>query len=124
VYSRPTYEWAEIKLQHPHESKFSPHNVITRFVCTSVYIVAVTLVCSAIPFFGDFVALVGSFAFIPMDFIVPVLMYLWVKKPTFWVKAVNWFMVVAYSIVAVLGVVGAFRYIVLNAIKYKAFANL
>jgi hypothetical protein len=60
VYCRPTYEWAEKKVMRHDQSAFSTHNKLARFGITSVYIVAMTTLCCAVPFFGDFVALVGG----------------------------------------------------------------
>jgi hypothetical protein len=59
-----------------------------------------------------------------MDFIVPVLLYLAVRRPARWVVALNMVVVLIYSVIALLGGIGAIRYIVLHAMNYSAFANL
>ena len=124
VYCRPTYEWAEVRLMRADQDKLSNHNKLARALITTTYIVLMTVICCAIPFFGDFVALVGALAFTPMDFIVPVVFYLAVRKPARWVWALNSVVVLVYSVIAVLGSIAAFRYIVMHAINYNAFANL
>jgi amino acid permease len=58
IYTRPTYEYFEILLAHHDESPMSRWNVAQRALITTVYMVVVTTVCCAVPFFIDFVALV------------------------------------------------------------------
>ena len=50
IYCRPTYEWADIKLQDLTKGPWSPRNVIARFGVTLTYSCLMTLVSCAIPF--------------------------------------------------------------------------
>lgn len=60
VYCRPTYEFFEMKFCDVHQSRFSRRNVTARLVITAVYNILITFLAALIPFFGDFVALVGA----------------------------------------------------------------
>ena len=59
------------------------------------------------PFFGDFLALAGAIGFTPLDFILPPLLWTWVNKPALPLKAFNYTIAAAYSVVGVLAAVGA-----------------
>ena len=103
-----------------HQSRFSARNLTARFFITLVYNVLITFLAALIPFFGDFVALVGAVGFIPMDFILPIVMWLRVRKPhRWWAWTANIAIVVFYSIVAVLACIGAIRQIHIDIGNYK-----
>ena len=125
VYCRPTYEYFEMKLCDIHQSRLSMRNLSARFCITLVYNVLLTLLAALLPFFGDFVALVGAVGFIPMDFILPLLMWLRVRKPhTWWVWTFNLSILIFYTIVGVVSCVGAIRSIHIHVTTYKVFADL
>jgi hypothetical protein len=58
IYTRPTYEFFELKFARHDEPPMSRWNCLQRAGVTLTYIVVVTTVCCAVPFFIDFVALV------------------------------------------------------------------
>lgn len=89
-------------------------------IAAAVAAYAVVAFCSC----PQFVALVGALGFTPLDFILPVLLFMAAKKTSLWWKALNIFLAVAYSVVGVLGAVGAFYFIVDHARTYKLFADL
>ena len=60
VYCRPTYEFFEMKFCDVHQSRFSKRNVTARLIITAVYNIIIIFLAALIPFFGDFVALVGA----------------------------------------------------------------
>lgn len=125
IYCRPTYEFFEMKFCNVHQSRFSKRNLTVRFTMTLVYNVVITFLAALIPFFGDFVALVGAVGFIPMDFIFPIIMWLKVRKPhRWWAWGINCTIVAFYSIVAVCACVGAIRQIHIDIGTYKVFADL
>ncbi|KAJ7539878.1 hypothetical protein O6H91_11G113100 [Diphasiastrum complanatum] len=125
IYCRPTYELLEDKLLHRKESLLSLRNILSRILFTSIYTVLVTLVAAAIPFFSDFVALCGAIGFTPLDFILPALAYLKVRKPkNSFVWVVNISIMSIYLVVAVLGSIGAIRFIIQDTKNYKFFKNL
>lgn len=103
----------------------SLYNCLVRLAVTTIYCVVITLIAAAIPFFGDFVALCGAIGFTPLDFIIPVIAYLKVRNPKNpFVKLVNGAIVVVYTIVAILGSVGAIYYIHNDTYRYNFFANM
>jgi predicted permease len=61
----------------------------------------------------------GALGFTPLDFILPVLLFLAARKTPVWWKVINLFLAVAYTVVGVLGSVGAFYFIAQNISKYK-----
>lgn len=58
IYTRPTYEYFEIIFAHHGEHPLSLWNISQRAAITTTYMALVTVVCCAVPFFIDFVALV------------------------------------------------------------------
>jgi quinol-cytochrome oxidoreductase complex cytochrome b subunit len=79
-----------------------------------------------IPFFGDLNALLGSFGFTPLDFVLPMLFYNMVFKPSrrSFIFVINVLIIVVFTIVGAIGCIAAVRQIVLDAKTYKLFANL
>lgn len=125
IYCRPTYLFVENKVMNYNKPPLSLHNCLVRLGVTTVYIVVITLVAAAIPFFGDFVALCGAIGFTPLDFIFPVLAVLKVRNPKNpLVTVVHVTIVVVYSTVAILGSIGAIRFIHQDTSNYKFFANM
>lgn len=103
-----------------HKSRLSARNLTARFIITLVYNVVITFLAALLPFFGDFVALVGAIGFIPMDFILPIVMWLSVRKPhKWWSWSINIGIVAFYSIVAILACVGAIRQIHIDVGNYQ-----
>ena len=126
VYSQPTFEALEGKSGDASDGRFTLRNLIPRLFLRSVYVSVATLIAAMLPFFGDIVAVIGAFGFLPLDFIVPLLFYNMTFKPSkrsmiFWF---NTLIAVFFSIVAVLGCIAAIRQIYLDADSYKLFANL
>lgn len=62
-------------------------------------------------------ALVGALGITPLDFLLPLAMYIFLRKPVLWKKIVAWILLVFYVIVMILGAVAAIRGIVLDASK-------
>jgi len=125
IYCRPTYFYFELKLMNPKQGPFSLRNALSRLGVTTVYTVIVTLIAAAVPFFGDFVALCGAIGFTPLDFIIPIIAYLKVRNPKnrfLWVVYVT--IIVLYTIVAILGSIGAIQFINRDTARYKFFGNL
>ncbi|KAG0622548.1 hypothetical protein M758_3G105800 [Ceratodon purpureus] len=125
IYCRPTYLYVEQQVMDYNKPPLSIHNCLVRLGVTTVYIVVITVIAAAIPFFGDFVALCGAIGFTPLDFIIPVIAFLKVRNPKNpLVKLINVAIVVVYSIVAVLGAIGAIQFIHTDTARYKFFANM
>lgn len=62
-------------------------------------------------------ALVGALGITPLDFLLPLAMYITLRKPVLWKKTVAWILLIFYVIVMILGAVAAIRGIVLDASK-------
>ena len=63
-------------------------------------------------------ALVGALGITPLDFLLPLAMYITLRKPVLWKKTVAWILLIFYVIVMILGAVAAIRSIVLDASKH------
>jgi lipopolysaccharide export LptBFGC system permease protein LptF len=126
IYSRPTYALFEERASlQQKEYKIC----FWRLVYTSMYVIIITLISAAMPFFGDFVAICGA-AFTPLDFVFPALAFLKAGKMpknhnlSFLVRVFNFFIAVLFSLVAIFGCVGAVRSIVLDVKTYKFFHDM
>ncbi|KAF2302521.1 hypothetical protein GH714_036684 [Hevea brasiliensis] len=131
IYCRPTYAYFEDKILW---SKTANHVTVKycliRLVFTSIYIVLITLTAGAMPFFGDFVSICGAIGFTPLDFVLPAIMYLksgrMPRNTNFQVpmQLLNFAIATWFSVVAVLGCIGAVRFIVEDIRTYKFFHDM
>ena len=62
-------------------------------------------------------ALVGALGITPIDFVLPLAMYIFLRKPTGWKLYLNWSLMVFYICIMIIGAVAAIRGIVLDASK-------
>lgn len=124
IYCRPTYEVVEVWAMDTKQGPLAPRNVAGRFVVTLAYCALLTFIGCLFPFFGDFLALAGAIGFTPLDFVLPPLLWGMVYKPALPRKLLHWAIIIIYSIVAVLGCIGAIRFIIFDSINYSVFANL
>ena len=124
IYCRPTYEWADNLFMDFKKGPFALRNVLARLFITTIYSMLMTLVSCAIPFFGSFLALVGAVAFIPLDYIIPVLLHNSSMKPTMSVRIVHYLTAFAFFVIGVLGFVGASYWINFFIKTYSFFANV
>ncbi|XP_057446379.1 GABA transporter 1-like [Lotus japonicus] len=125
VYLQPTNELFEATFGDPKMGQFSMRNVVPRVLSRSLSVAAATLIAAMLPFFADLMALFGALAFVPLDFILPMVFYNITFKPskhsiTFWV---NTLIAVASSVLVVIGGVAAIRQIVLDAKTYSLFSD-
>ncbi|KAL3699468.1 hypothetical protein R1sor_017490 [Riccia sorocarpa] len=117
VYCQPIFDLLEAKTADAEQHRFAPRNLIARLISRTSFLILTTLVAAVLPFFGDLVAAIGAVAFTPLDFIFPMLFYILVFKPPkrsikFWG---NLIIVVAYSLVAVAGIVSSIRQLVVDS---------
>ncbi|XP_015868268.2 GABA transporter 1 [Ziziphus jujuba] len=133
IYCRPTYAYFEESLLSKKvTSHLSPRNSLVRLSFTSIYIALITLIAAAMPFFGDFVSICGAIGFTPLDFIFPALAYLKARRRRksqntrchLSLQLLNFVIVTWFSVVAVLGCVGAVRFIVEDIKTYKFFHDM
>ncbi|KAK6926665.1 Amino acid transporter, transmembrane domain, partial [Dillenia turbinata] len=125
VYLQPMNEVLEGTFGDPKSDEFSARNVIPRLVARSVAVVISTTIAAMLPFFGDINALIGSFGFIPLDFVLPVVFYNLTFKPARRgpLFCLNANIAVIFSILGVMAAIAAVRQIYLDADTYKLFAN-
>ncbi|KAJ4979494.1 hypothetical protein NE237_010274 [Protea cynaroides] len=126
VYLQPTNEILERNFSDPKKGEFSIRNVVPRLISRSLSVAVATLIAAMLPFFGDINGVIGSFGCIPLDFVLPMIFFNLVFKPTkrspiFWL---NTFLATLFSIVAVISAVAAVRQIGLDAKTYRLFANV
>ncbi|XP_010689986.2 GABA transporter 1 isoform X1 [Beta vulgaris subsp. vulgaris] len=126
IYLQPTNEVLEGVFADPKSAQFSLRNVIPRVISRSLSVAIATTIAAMIPFFGDINGLIGAFGFLPLDFVLPVVLFNLTFKPskrtfTFWL---NLSIAVVFSIFSIIGSVAAVRQIILDAKSYRLFANV
>ncbi|KAL1814903.1 hypothetical protein ACET3Z_017477 [Daucus carota] len=94
VYSQVAYEIMEKKSADVKQGLFSKRNLIPRLILRSLYMVIYGFFAAMLPFFEDISAVVEAIGFIPLDFILPMLLYNMTFKPprssyTFWINKLN-----------------------------------
>ncbi|KAK8947276.1 GABA transporter 1 [Platanthera zijinensis] len=126
VYLQPTNEVLEGVFANPEKGQHSARNVIPRIIFRSLSVVAATVIGAMLPFFGDINAFMGAFGFLPLDFVVPAVVYNITFRPSprgsvFWI---NTTIAAVFSVLTVVASVAAVRQIALDAKNYKLFANV
>ncbi|KAG5246293.1 GABA transporter [Salix suchowensis] len=131
IYCRPTYAYFEKNMLRSNTASHFPlKNHLIRLVCTTIYIVLITLIAAAMPFFGDFVSICGAIGFTPLDFVFPAIAYLKSGRMPknmelrISVQILNLAIATWFSVVAVLGCIGAVRFIVEDIKTYKFFHDI
>lgn len=125
VYSQVAYEIMEKGAADAARGRFSCRNLAPRVALRTGYVAACALVAAALPFFGDVVGVVGAVGFIPLDFVLPVVMYNVVfapprRSPVYLVNAV---VMVVFVGVGVVGAFASVRKLVLDAGQFKLFSD-
>lgn len=125
VYSQVAYEIMEKNSADSTQGVFSKRNLIPRIILRTIYMIFCGFMAAMLPFFGDIVAVVGAVGFIPLDFILPLLLYNMElrpskAKPVFWV---NILIMVIFTAVGIIGAVSSVRKLVLDANQFKLFSN-
>ncbi|XP_042429908.1 probable GABA transporter 2 [Zingiber officinale] len=125
VYSQVAYEILEKNTADIEQSKFSKRNLVPRLIVRTIYMVLCAFIAAMLPFFGDIVAVVGAIGFIPLDFILPMLLYN-ITIGTSKRSAVHWlniFIMIVFTGVGVMGAFASIRKMVLDAHHFKLFSN-
>lgn len=125
VYSQVAYEIMEKKSADVGEGIFSKRNVVPRLFLRTIYMIFCAFVAAMLPFFGDINGVVGAIGFIPLDFILPMLLYNMTYKPSktslaFWLNAS---IIVVFTCTGILGAFSSVRKLVLDANKFKLFSS-
>ncbi|XP_074571631.1 putative GABA transporter 2 [Curcuma longa] len=125
VYAQVAYEILEKNTADIKQSKFSKRNLVPRLILRTIYMVLCGFMAAMLPFFGDIVAVVGAIGFIPLDFILPMLLYnitIGASKRS----AVHWlniFIMIVFTGVGMMGAFASIRKMVLDAHHFKLFSN-
>ncbi|WCJ26475.1 Transmembrane amino acid transporter family protein [Euphorbia peplus] len=125
VYSQVAYEIMEKKSADVKQGMFSKRNVIPRIILRSIYVIFCGFMASMLPFFGDINGVVGAIGFIPLDFVLPMLLYNMTFKPsksslTYWI---NMSIVIVFTGAGLMGAFSSIRKLVLDAKKFKLFSS-
>ncbi|KAM0823766.1 hypothetical protein ACQ4PT_070653 [Festuca glaucescens] len=125
VYSQVAYEIMEKRSADAKHGRFSWRNLVPRVALRTGYVAACSLVAAALPFFGDIVGVIGAVGFIPLDFVLPVVMYNVALAPPRRspVYIVNVTIIIVFTAVGVIGAVASVRKLVLDAGQFKLFSD-
>lgn len=107
------------------QGMFSRRNLVPRLILRTIYMVLCAFVAAMLPFFGDINGVVGAIGFIPLDFILPMLLYNMTHNPsrtsvTFWL---NISIIVVFTGTGIMGAFSSVRKLVLDAHKFKLFSS-
>ncbi|XP_068660047.1 probable GABA transporter 2 isoform X2 [Aristolochia californica] len=125
VYSQVAYEIMEKKSADVNQGMFSKRNLVPRLFLRSAYMIFCAFVAAMLPFFGDINAMVGAIGFIPLDYILPMLLYNMTYKPhkTSLTYCLNISIIVVFSGTGIMGAFSSVRQLVLDAHKFKLFSS-
>ncbi|OMO78388.1 Amino acid transporter, transmembrane [Corchorus capsularis] len=130
IYCRPTYAYFEERMVSNGKNRFPFRNRLIRLIFTTIYIALITLISAAMPFFVDFVSICGAIGFTPLDFVFPALAFLKAGKMPqnrqlrVSMQLLNIAMATWFSVVAVLGCIGAIRFVVEDVKTYRFFHDM
>ncbi|KAG1334091.1 putative GABA transporter 1 [Cocos nucifera] len=131
IYCRPTYAYFEERVLSKNTTYgMRIQNALWRLALTSIYMALITLTAAAMPFFGDFVSICGAIGFTPLDFVFPALGFLKSggmpknSRLKLLVQILNIAIPIWFSFVAILGCIGAVRFIVIDIKTYKFFHDM
>ncbi|KAF3524257.1 hypothetical protein F2Q69_00048778 [Brassica cretica] len=125
VYSQVAYEIMEKNSADTTKGMFSSRNLVPRLILRTLYMAFCGFMAAMLPFFGDINAVVGAFGFIPLDFVLPMLLYNMTYKPTkrsftYWI---NMTIMVVFTCAGLMGAFSSVRKLVLDANKFKLFSS-
>ncbi|KAG2307924.1 hypothetical protein Bca52824_027672 [Brassica carinata] len=125
VYSQVAYEIMEKKSADTTKGMFSRRNLVPRLILRTLYMAFCGFMAAMLPFFGDINAVVGAIGFIPLDFVLPMLLYNMTYKPTkksftYWI---NMMIMVVFTCAGLMGAFSSVRKLVLDANKFKLFSS-
>lgn len=104
---------------------FSKRNLIPRLILRTLYMMFCGFMAAMLPFFGDINGVVGAIGFIPLDFILPMLLYNMTHKPPK-TSIIYWTNISIMAVFTGAGFMGAFssiRKLILDANKFKLFSS-
>ena len=119
--------WGKKMLSSKATGHFPLRKYLVRLIFTSIYM---ALIAAAVPFFGDFVSICGAIGFTPLDFVFPSVVYLKVGRMSKDAKChlsmqlLNFAIATWFSVLAVLGCIGAVQFIIEDIKTYKFFHDM
>lgn len=125
VYSQVAYEIMEKTSADVNQGKFSRRNLVPRIILRTLYMSFCAFMAALLPFFGDILGVVGAIGFIPLDFILPMLLYNMALRPPR-SSLIRWFNIAIIVVFTGVGIMGAFsstRKLILDASQFKLFSN-
>lgn len=125
LYSQVAFDIMEKQFADANQGMFSMRNLIPRIILRTTYMILCGFLAAMLPFFGDINAVVGAIGFIPLDFILPMLLYNLTYKPLksspiYWI---NMTIMVVFTLVGFLGAFSSVRKLALDAYKFKLFSS-
>ncbi|KAJ7004219.1 hypothetical protein NC653_009177 [Populus alba x Populus x berolinensis] len=125
VYSQVAYEIMEKKSADVKQGMFSRRNLIPRLILRTLYMMFCGFMAAMLPFFGDINGVVGAIGFIPLDFVLPMLLYNMTYKPpkSSFIYWVNLSIMVVFTGAGLMGAFSSMRKLILDANKFKLFSS-
>ncbi|KAK2664248.1 hypothetical protein Ddye_002822 [Dipteronia dyeriana] len=125
VYSQVAFEIMEKNTADINRGMFSKRNLIPRLIFRTMYMVFCGVMAAMLPFFGDINGVVGAIGFIPLDFILPMLLYNMTHKPSksSLTYLINITIMVVFTCVGLMGAFSSIRKLILDANKFKLFSS-
>ncbi|KAB2000861.1 hypothetical protein ES319_D12G260300v1 [Gossypium barbadense] len=125
VYSQVAYEIMEKQSADVNQGMFSKRNLIPRLILRTLYVILCGFMAAMLPFFGDINGVIGAIGFIPLDFVLPMLLYNMTYKPKtssliYWI---NLFIMVVFIGAGIMGAFSSIRKLVVDANKFKLFSS-
>ncbi|GAV69518.1 LOW QUALITY PROTEIN: Aa_trans domain-containing protein, partial [Cephalotus follicularis] len=126
VYSQVAYEIMEKQSADVKQGMFSKMNLIPRLILRTLYVIFCGVLAAMLPFFGDINGVVEAVGFIPLDFILPMLLYNITHKPpksslTYWINIS--IIIIVFTGAGLMGAFSSIRKLVLDASKFKLFSR-
>ena len=104
---------------------YSKRNLVPRLILRTLYMMFCAFIAAMLPFFGDIVGVVGAIGFIPLDFILPMLLYNMAIRPPkrSFIFLFNVFVMVVFTGVGLMGAFSSTRKLILDAHQFKLFSD-
>lgn len=122
VFSQPVFSEVERLIRHKKSGIMAKMGKWGfRIAFRSTYVCIVCFIAILLPFFGDFVGLIGALGFWPATVLFPIEMYRRIHKPnkkmTFWLETLN----LVCLLITIAAIIGSVQLIVQSASNYKIF---
>ncbi|KAK8949535.1 GABA transporter 1 [Platanthera zijinensis] len=126
AFLQPTNQLLEKIFADARKKQYSSRNVIPRVIGRSVVAIIATFIAAMLPFFRDIIGLIGAFGFLPLVFVMPIVMHVITFKPTRrgFAFCISMSIIVIFLAATLMGCIAAVREIVRDANTYMLFANV